>query len=139
MERNILMLQGPLHAKLRLSTKTSPNKFCAKCVHLSCALLELTCFVQDMEPHNFDHENPFVTDEKDVASVAYRYVRILPQSAVGLLMLAHRYRKFTLGNGSTLVVRCSLDAIQKKKQKKPSYLVVKALNEYDPRLCKCSC
>jgi len=67
---------------------------------------------------DFDHPNPFAADEnEEIASIGYRY------------------RKFDLGNGINLVVRCEQDAVIQQGADK-LYLNIKALNEFDPRVSK---
>ncbi|KNC78655.1 hypothetical protein SARC_08921, partial [Sphaeroforma arctica JP610] len=57
--------------------------------------------------------NPFAEDDEDVCSVGYRY------------------RKWDLGNDIELVARCEVDAFQRSPKGEESYLMIKALNEYD--------
>ncbi|XP_057310763.1 eukaryotic translation initiation factor 3 subunit D-like [Hydractinia symbiolongicarpus] len=67
------------------------------------------------ESVKFEHPNPFAEDKgEEVASVGYRY------------------RRYTLGEGINLVIRCEHDAALPNNQ----FLSIKALNEFDPRLAK---
>jgi len=60
--------------------------------------------------------NPFRSDEsEDLASVAYRY------------------RKFNLGDGIELVVRCEIDGVREHKGQN-KFLTINALNEYDSKI-----
>jgi len=64
---------------------------------------------------SFPEPNPFqgaLTDE-EVAPVGYRY------------------RKWDFGDGNVLIARCELDGVTKQKEE-DEFLIVKALNEYDP-------
>ena len=45
-----------------------------------------------------------------------------------------RYRKFSLGDGINLVVRCEIDAVLATPNNEMNYLSIKALNEFDPRV-----
>jgi len=45
----------------------------------------------------------------------------------------YRYRKFDLGDGLTLVTRTEVDCYKSDKSK-PSFVVIRALNEYDPKI-----
>ncbi|XP_017477943.1 PREDICTED: eukaryotic translation initiation factor 3 subunit D-like [Rhagoletis zephyria] len=70
------------------------------------------------EKYCFENKNPFVSeeDESDVASVAYRY------------------RKFDLGDGVELVVRCEHDAVTVGTNGSEQFMNIKALNEWDSRV-----
>ncbi|EDO35013.1 predicted protein [Nematostella vectensis] len=70
------------------------------------------------EVKTFDHPNPFVTDEDDstVASVCYRY------------------RKWDLGDGIQLIVRCEHDAIMQGPRGETCLVNIKTLNEWDPKM-----
>jgi len=71
------------------------------------------------DTHKFDNTNPFVEEEgEEVASVGYKY------------------RKFDLGNGIDLVVRCEHDAFLKTPAGDRQFYSIKALNEFDPRVSK---
>jgi len=68
---------------------------------------------------NFEKPNPFVQEkdeEKEVASVAYRY------------------RKWDLGNGITLVCRCEHDAVMIGPNGENQFINIKSLNEWDSKL-----
>lgn len=71
------------------------------------------------EKHEFEHTNPFAGNEEegDVASVAYRY------------------RKYDLGDDINLIVRCEHDAVTVGPSGETLYMNIKALNEWDPRVC----
>ncbi|KYB25876.1 Eukaryotic translation initiation factor 3 subunit D-1-like Protein [Tribolium castaneum] len=66
----------------------------------------------------FDNPNPFISEEEEgeVASVAYRY------------------RKYDLGSGIFLVVRCEHDAVVQSPNGELQFLSIKALNEWDSKL-----
>eukprot|EP01134_Creolimax_fragrantissima_P002681 CFRG2681T1 len=64
---------------------------------------------------DFEEPNPFAEDDENVCSVGYRY------------------RKWDLGSDIELIARCEVDAFQKSPKGEESYLLVKALNEYDPK------
>jgi len=67
---------------------------------------------------DFDKPNPFTGDEnEEVASVGYRY------------------RKFELGDGINLVIRCEHDAVIQQGGEN-LFFNIKALNEFDPRVSK---
>ncbi|XP_066914272.1 eukaryotic translation initiation factor 3 subunit D-like [Clytia hemisphaerica] len=67
----------------------------------------------------YDNPNPFAEDDGDeVASVGYKY------------------RKYDIGNGIDLVVRCEHDAYLKTPAGVQQYYSIKALNEFDPRISK---
>merc|ERR1711962_496779 len=72
------------------------------------------------ETYSFDHPNPFASDDgEEVASVGYRY------------------RKFELGDGINLVVRCEHDAcLPTGPNQENLYLNIKTLNEFDPKASK---
>jgi len=71
------------------------------------------------EEFNFDHANPFSDGGgESVASVGYRY------------------RKFDLGEGINLVVRCEHDAVLAAPNGENQFLNIKTLNEFDPRVSK---
>jgi len=71
------------------------------------------------ESLNFDHPNPFSDGAgESVASVGYRY------------------RKFDLGEGINLVVRCEHDAVLATPNNETQFLNIKTLNEFDPRVSK---
>jgi len=72
------------------------------------------------ETYSFDHPNPFASDDgEEVASVGYRY------------------RKFELGDGINLVVRCEHDAcLPTGPNQENLYLNIKTLNEFDPKTSK---
>jgi len=71
------------------------------------------------EKHAFANPNPFSEEEgEEVASVGYRY------------------RKYTLGEGINLVVRCELDAVLTAPNNELQFLNVKSLNEFDPRVSR---
>eukprot|EP00744_Colponema_vietnamica_P000973 GILI01001678.1.p1 GENE.GILI01001678.1~~GILI01001678.1.p1 ORF type:complete len:516 (+),score=163.15 GILI01001678.1:234-1781(+) len=59
--------------------------------------------------------NPFADSDAEAASVGYRY------------------RKWQLSEDITLVARCEVDAVVKTGEDS-SYVSIKALNEYDPRI-----
>jgi translation initiation factor 3 subunit D len=65
----------------------------------------------------FENPNPFIGDEEEgeIASVAYKY------------------RKFDLGDGVELVVRCEHDAVTIGPNGENQFMNIKALNEWDPR------
>ncbi|XP_063916532.1 eukaryotic translation initiation factor 3 subunit D [Zophobas morio] len=68
--------------------------------------------------YKFDNPNPFISEEEEgeVASVAYRY------------------RKWDLGGGIVLVVRCEHDAVVQSPNGELQFLTIKALNEWDSKL-----
>lgn len=73
---------------------------------------------KEAEKYSFKNPNPFVSeeDESEVVSVAYRY------------------RKFDLGDGVELVVRCEHDAVTIGSNGEPQFMNIKALNEWDSRV-----
>lgn len=72
---------------------------------------------QNEEKYHFKNKNPFVSDgEANVASVAYRY------------------RKWDLGDGVELVVRCEHDAVTIGSNGEHQFMNIKALNEWDSRV-----
>lgn len=73
----------------------------------------------EKEPrYKFDNPNPFISEDEEgeVASVAYRY------------------RKWDLGSGVVLIVRCEHDAVVQSPSGELQYLTIKALNEWDSKL-----
>nr|XP_027201269.1 eukaryotic translation initiation factor 3 subunit D-like isoform X2 [Dermatophagoides pteronyssinus] len=70
------------------------------------------------EKYNFENPNPFVGDDEnvEVASVGYRY------------------RKWNLGDGVNLVVRCEHDAVTYGSNDEQQLMNIKALNEWDSRI-----
>jgi len=67
----------------------------------------------------FDHPNPFAEEASDeVASVGYRY------------------RKYVIGDGINVVIRCEHDAVLSTPNSESQHLSIKALNEFDPRVSK---
>merc|ERR1712168_810902 len=71
------------------------------------------------EEFKFDNPNPFADGGgEQVASVGYRY------------------RKFDLGDGINLVVRCEHDAVLAAPNGENQFLNIKTLNEFDPRVSK---
>ncbi|RDD37503.1 Eukaryotic translation initiation factor 3 subunit D [Trichoplax sp. H2] len=76
------------------------------------------------ERFEFDKPNPFVQEEEDsdVASVGYRY------------------RKWVLKKDDAaaieLIVRCEHDAVWVTASSEPTFMNIKALNEYDPQFSK---
>jgi translation initiation factor 3 subunit D len=66
------------------------------------------------QPHQFPERNPFHT-EGEPALVGYRY------------------RKWKLSDEITLVARCEVDGII-KSEGEDTFLTIKALNEYDPKV-----
>merc|ERR1712168_1583309 len=67
----------------------------------------------------FENPNPFADGGGEpVASVGYRY------------------RKFDLGDGINLVVRCEHDAMLAAPNGENQFLNIKTLNEFDPRVSK---
>jgi len=72
------------------------------------------------EDFNFDNANPFADGAagEQVASVGYRY------------------RKYDLGDGINLVVRCEHDAVLAAPNGENQFLNIKTLNEFDPRVSK---
>merc|ERR1719457_411750 len=88
--------------------------------------IESTCINQNFsqqclksENFSFDNGNPFADSESEsVASVGYRY------------------RKFDLGDGINLVVRCEHDAALQTPNGENQFLNIKTLNEFDPRVSK---
>jgi translation initiation factor 3 subunit D len=67
----------------------------------------------------FDNANPFADGASEsVASVGYRY------------------RKYDLGDGINLVVRCEHDAVLAAPNGENQFLNIKTLNEFDPRVSK---
>jgi len=69
------------------------------------------------EKVSFDHSNPFVEDveEETVASIGYRY------------------RKFDLGDGINVIVRCEHDAVTLDTSGEQIFLNIKTLNEWDSK------
>ena len=47
-----------------------------------------------------------------------------------------RYRKWDLGNGIELIVRCEHDAVMQSPSGDKSFINVKTLNEWDPRVSR---
>lgn len=71
------------------------------------------------ETLKFENPNPFSEDSgEEVASVGYRY------------------RKYELGEGINLVVRCEHDAYLNGPSNETQFFSIKALNEFDPRVSK---
>jgi len=71
----------------------------------------------DDKAYKFPEKNPFHSGDQGVASVAYFY------------------RKWDLGDGIQLVSRTEVDGYKSEpKKEKPSFVVIKALNEYDPKI-----
>ena len=70
------------------------------------------------EKYEFENPNPFISEDQEgeVASVAYRY------------------RKFDLGDGVEVLVRCEHDAVMVGPNGEKQFINVKALNEWDPRV-----
>lgn len=64
----------------------------------------------------FEKPNPFAEEGEQVASVGYKY------------------RKWELGDGVSLVVRCETDAYTKTTKGEQQLVTVKALNEYDGKV-----
>ena len=50
-----------------------------------------------------------------------------------------RYRKWNLGDGIELIVRCEHDAMMLGPNGEESFINVKTLNEWDPRVCVAFC
>lgn len=74
---------------------------------------------QNEERYVFPDPNPFIEgDTGEVASVAYRY------------------RKWDLGNGINLIIRSEIDAVTTGPNDEKLYLNIKALNEWDSKVCK---
>jgi len=48
-----------------------------------------------------------------------------------------RYRKWNLGDGIELIVRCEHDAMMLGPNGEESFINIKTLNEWDPRVCIC--
>lgn len=46
-----------------------------------------------------------------------------------------RYRKWNLGDGIELIVRCEHDAMMLGPNGEESFINIKTLNEWDPRVC----
>jgi len=70
----------------------------------------------DDKSYKFPESNPFYsTSDNSVASVAYQY------------------RKWDLGEGINLLARTEVDGY-KSDRGKPALLVIKAVNEYDPKI-----
>ncbi|KAK3726630.1 hypothetical protein QZH41_012283 [Actinostola sp. cb2023] len=67
---------------------------------------------------NYDNPNPFVTEEDSgrVASVAYRY------------------RKWDLGDGNSVIVRCEHDAVMHGPKGEEAKINIKTLNEWDSKI-----
>ncbi|TMW67211.1 hypothetical protein Poli38472_012327 [Pythium oligandrum] len=63
----------------------------------------------------FEHANPFASDESVPATYAYRY------------------RKFDLGSGINLVTRCEVHGVSLKNNNE-AFVSTYALNEYDPKI-----
>lgn len=70
------------------------------------------------EKYSFENPNPFIQDDEEgeVASVAYRY------------------RKYDLGDGVDVIVRCEHDAALLGPNGENQFINIKALNEWDPRV-----
>ncbi|CAG2174227.1 unnamed protein product, partial [Oppiella nova] len=70
------------------------------------------------EKFKFEKPNPFAQEDEEgeVASVAYRY------------------RKWDLGDGVELVVRCEHDSVMMGPNGEVQFVNIKALNEWDPRV-----
>ncbi len=66
-----------------------------------------------------DEPNPFISEDEvgEVASVAYRY------------------RKWDLDGGVVLVARCEHDAVTVGSAGDNQFINIKALNEWDSRVC----
>ncbi|KAF6039211.1 eIF3-S7 [Bugula neritina] len=67
---------------------------------------------------NFDNANPFLTEDEDPKNIA---------------SVAYRYRRFDIGNGLQVVVRCEHDGYVQGANGEKQFLTIKALNEWDPR------
>ena len=49
--------------------------------------------------------------------------------------VAYRYRKWNLGNNINLIIRSELDAVTPGPNDEIQFLNIKALNEWDSRVC----
>lgn len=95
----------------------SPNNLASEATYINQNFSQQCLKKGDM--HKFDHQNPFAEeDSEEVASVGYRY------------------RKYVLGEGINLVVRCEHDAALTTPNHETQYFNIKALNEFDPRVSK---
>ncbi|UXI14826.1 Serine/threonine-protein kinase [Sarcoptes scabiei] len=73
---------------------------------------------KNTDKYSFENPNPFVGEDEnvEVASVGYRY------------------RKWSLGENVSLVVRCEHDAVTFGSNDEPQLMNIKALNEWDSRI-----
>jgi translation initiation factor 3 subunit D len=71
------------------------------------------------EKFSFDRPYPFADEEEncELASIGYRY------------------RRYTLPNGTRIVVRCEQDAAMMAPNQETQFINIKALNEWDSRAC----
>ena len=49
--------------------------------------------------------------------------------------MAYKYRKWDLGNNIQLIVRSEIDAVTTGDKDEKKFLNIKALNEWDPKVC----
>ncbi|XP_077979592.1 eukaryotic translation initiation factor 3 subunit D-like isoform X2 [Glandiceps talaboti] len=75
------------------------------------------CLKMNNEKYKFDESNPFQQDESDgdIASVGYRY------------------RKWDLGDGIELIVRCEHDGVMIGSNGETQFVNIKTLNEWDSK------
>ena len=121
----------------------------------ACQLISLLC-IQEGRSHPMREKNPFAGEEAgQVASVAYRQAAaqflvscdmslnsllprlsspsFLPPSIPSPTPL-HRYLKWSLKEDIGLVARCEYDAVMPTAAHGLSYINIKALNEWDPKV-----
>lgn len=53
---------------------------------------------------------------------------------IWLTFFSLSYRKWTLGDGIELIVRCEYDAVMLGPNGEESFINIKTLNEWDPRV-----
>ena len=118
----------------------------------ACEFIGVLC-VQEGRSHPMRETNPFAGEEAgQVASVAYRQAAaqflvccdfslnsLLPRLSSLLPSIPsptsfHRYLKWNLKEDIGLVARCEYDAVMPTAAHGLSYINIKALNEWDPKV-----
>ena len=74
-----------------------------------------------------------VNDSEDV-SIGKNEEKVPSGFSIGNPFRAYRYRKWSLGDGIDIVVRCDVDGVDFDKQGEQKLLSINALNEYDPKV-----
>ncbi len=96
----------------------SPNNLALEATYINHNFSQQV-LLTNKERYTCPDGNPFMTegDEGEVPSVAYRY------------------RRWNLGNNINLIIRSELDAVTKGPNDEIQFLNIKALNEWDSRVC----